>query len=100
MKWSCEPKAVARNPTHKKATLTNGPFAVTVSKEAESTALRTSKNAPEKGPPSDITGYCCGSGGMSQGQGHPVVHPHKGAAHPTQQTPGLQGKLGVQLALG
>lgn len=38
--------------------------------------------------------------GISQGQGHTVVNPHRGAEHPTQQTPGSQGKLGAHLLLG
>lgn len=53
---------------------------------------------------SNITGYFAAWGGggddTSQGQGDPVVTPHMGAVHPTQQTPGSQGKLGAHLLLG
>lgn len=38
--------------------------------------------------------------GISQGQGHTVVNPHKGAEHPTQQNPDSQSKLGTHLLLG
>lgn len=83
---------------HQKATLTNGPLAIAVSKEAKGTTLRTSKSTSEKRTSLQHNRILAWLG-MSQGQGHPVVNSHKGAVHPMQETPGSQGKLGAHLLL-
>lgn len=48
MKLNCEPRVVATNLMHQKPPLTNGPLAITASKEAKGITSRTSKSTSEK----------------------------------------------------
>lgn len=85
MKLSCEARAVARNSMQQKPPLTNGPLAITVSREAKDVTPRTLKSTSEK---EDLPATSTASELHPKVRDTLGVNPHMGEVHATQQTPG------------